>query len=216
MQRLHQLRLGKIAAPRKAWRRDARRPPLLTAAQNAYKGGEAPDGYELARETSTLKFYRKKENPNDVILGVRGTADARDVLADAALAAGLLNVSGRYKADRDAVAAFVKENPGVKIATGGHSLGAAVARELARDFSKHITGGAGYNAAIGLDELLSPSKLLKGKQVRYSTEADFLYRLARPFLPKQLQPTVVDAGKAGSNPLTAHKADNFDATNLGV
>lgn len=182
---------------------------MLKVAENAYDGGEAPKGYILQRRTPTLVFYRKVDNPNDVLLGVRGTASLGDVGADLALGVGLLRFSGRYRADKRAVEDYLKEFPGAKIYTGGHSLGAAVARQLARDFPEHIKGGAGYNAAIGLDELLSSKRLKKGKQVRHTTKADPLYQLSRPFLKPEDRPFVVDSGT--SNPLEAHKTSNFDA-----
>lgn len=201
---------GKVAASRKA-----ARPPLLSAAEAAYGDAIGPEGYELAHKTDTLSFFRKADNPNDVILGVRGSADKWDLVADAALAVGLLGASGRYKRDKAALAAFLKANPGAKITTAGHSLGGAVARRLARDFPAHIKAGVGYNAAIGLDELLSPSKLRRGKQIRYTTSKDFLHLLSKPFL-RGVDRAKEIASAGGSNLLTAHKTSNFDATNLGV
>ena len=190
----------------------------LAAAKAAYEDDAVapPEGYELAHGTKTLKFYRSKADPSKVLLGVRGTKDFKDVKADAALSFGMLRHSRRYKEDRDAVQEYLRRHPGAKITTSGHSLGGAVARQLARDFSEHVEGGVGYNSAIGLDELLRPSRLKLGKQKRYSTRLDFLRLLSSPFLRKEDRPTVVHSGPSGLNPLTAHKANNFDATQAGV
>jgi hypothetical protein len=187
------------------------------AAKAAYGDCNAPppDGYELIKCTKTLKFYRNKMNPTEVILGVRGTADGRDIAADAALSVGLLGLSSRYKDDKVAVTEFLRENPGVKLATAGHSLGGAVARQLTRDFPESIVGGEGFNSAIGLDELIRKGRLDKGKQTRYTTRSDPLRLLSKPFLKEGQQATVVD-NTVTADILGAHKMANFDATGAGV
>ncbi len=170
--------------------------------------------FELARSTDTLKIY-KKRGTNKYVVGVRGTADAKDGLADAALALGLLKFTRRYKQDKAALQQFVKENPDAEIHTASHSLGGAVARQLGRDVG-NVKGGTAYNSAIGLDELLSPRRLGSVRQNRYSTRNDFLRILSQPFLRKEHQAKVVATGLEGLNPLTAHKLTNFDATGSGV
>jgi hypothetical protein len=206
---------------RKPWRRAdvgaAIRPgDLQQIAWQAYenKPKAAIGDLELARATDTLKIY-KKRGTNKYVVGVRGTATGKDAIADAALSVGLLKYSKRYKQDREALRQFVKEHPDADIETAGHSLGGAVARQLGRDVANIKTGTA-YNSAIGLDELLSPSKLGSVKQKRYSTRNDFLRLLSKPFLKKEHQAQVVDSGAEGINPLTAHKLSNFDATGSGV
>lgn len=183
----------------------------------AYRDGAVipPAGYEVAHSTKTLKFFRKKDDPTKVLLGVRGTRDFRDIAADAALAVGALKESRRYAEDRETMRRFVRENPGVRISTAGHSLGGAVARELAREFPSNVVGGTGFNSAIGLDEL-DATRLRAGKQQRVSTRADFLRLLTAPFLQKRDQARVVDVGLSGWNPLTAHGIKRFDATGAGV
>jgi hypothetical protein len=190
-------------------------PKFSKAAKGAYGGEDVPEGYELAHKTETLKFYRNKVNPKDVVLGVRGTADKRDIAADAALSFGLLKYSKRYRQDKAAMADFLKRHPEAEIQTAGHSLGGAVARQLTRDFQKNVKGGVGYNSAIGLNELLSPSKLREGKQTRYTTKTDPLRLLSKPFLRAQDQAQVINS-KGTANLLAAHKMSNFDATGAGV
>ena len=187
------------------------------AAKGAYGECDAPppDGYELVKCTKTLKFYRSKMNPTQVILGVRGTADGRDVAADAALSVGLLGLSSRYKNDKVAVQEFLRDHPGTKIETAGHSLGGAVARQLTRDFPDSVVGGEGFNSAIGLDELMRKGRLDQGRQTRYTTRSDPLRLLSKPFLKEDQQATVVD-NTVTADILGAHKMANFDATGAGV
>jgi alpha-beta hydrolase superfamily lysophospholipase len=165
----------------------------------------------LTRQTKTLKFYRSKADPRKVLLGVRGTADLRDMAANAHLVVGALKHSKRYKADKAEVEEYLRAHPDAEIRTASHSLGGAVARGLARDFSA-IKGGTAFNSAIGLDELLVRKKLGNVKQTRVSTQRDFLRLLAKPFLRKSAhvvipgRPTVVGS----------HSLSNFDATNSGA
>lgn len=189
-------------ASRKPWRDED-----YSAAKGAYDG-RVPEGYELDRSTKTLKFYRRKNDPSKVLLGVRGTADVRDVFANAHLAVGALKHSKRYKADKEEVAAYLRAHPDAKIETASHSLGGAVARGLARDFGSSITGGAAFNSAIGLDELLKRRKLTNVKQTRVSTQRDFLRLLANPFLSKPAD--VVIPGRP--TVIGSHALSNFDST----
>lgn len=210
--------LGKVAMAQ-AFKefRPKKKSKYLEAAEKAYeKESDALNKYEVVKKTPTLTFYKHKTKKDKVLLGVRGTADKEDVVADAALSVGLLGASSRYKKDKAAVDAFLRENPGARIKTAGHSLGGAVARKLTRDFSKNIEGGKAYNSAIGLDELASAKKLRAGKQERFTTKNDFLRLLSKPFLKREDQAKVVDAGIKGLNPLTAHGTRNFDATGAGV
>jgi hypothetical protein len=190
------------------------------AAEAAYRKagtvGTIPEGYELARETDTLKFYRSKSNPNDVLVGVRGSKDSRDWRANALLALGQLKTSKRYKEDKSVVDQFLRENPSATLEVSGHSLGGAVARELTRDFRGRIRGGTGYNSAIGLNEIINPSLLTKTPQNRYSTRTDPLRLLSLPFLSGKLAGEVVDK-RLNLDLLGAHKIEkNFDATGAGV
>lgn len=185
---------------------------LAQAMIGAYGEDAAPEGYELVKQTPTLKFYRNKLKPKDVVLGVRGSKDFTDWKANALLGLGFLGTSKRYRRDKEALAEYLKTHPDAEITTSGHSLGGAVARELARDFDKNIKAGVGYNSAIALNELLNPALLRKGKQVRYTTKYDPLRLVSLPFLRKRDSATVV-ADKPGMNP---HNKGHFDATGLGV
>jgi alpha-beta hydrolase superfamily lysophospholipase len=212
------LKAARKVENRKPWRRpdaiQAIRPgDFQQIAKESYekRPNASLNDYDLARSTDTLKIYRKR-GTNKYVVGVRGTADARDLIADAALSVGLLKYSKRYRRDKAELAKFVKEHPGAEIETTGHSLGGAVARQLGRDVPG-IKGGAAFNSAITLDELLIPSRLEKANQTRYSTRNDFLRLLSRPFLKKPNQAKVVQGGADVRNPLEAHKLTHFDALN---
>jgi hypothetical protein len=205
----------------KSWREGAnygkgvRTSDLQRIASEAYKetGDADVNGLQLVRSTKTLKFYRKP-GTDEYIVGVRGTHDGRDVVADAALATGFLRHSSRYKEDRAAMDKFLKEHPSAQVSTASHSLGGAISRQLEREFKGRISGGASFNSAIALNELVDPAKLRSSRAQRLTTKRDPLFRLAKPFLRESDRPLVVQEGPA--NPLAAHKLSSFDATSAGV
>jgi hypothetical protein len=96
--------------------------------------------------TPTLKFYRGKDNT--IIVGIRGTADSRDVKADAMLGLNKLEDSARFKEDLRTLEAFQKEHTAGEydFYGVGHSLGGAI---LDLFLTKGmIKSGISYNPAI--------------------------------------------------------------------
>lgn len=128
---------------------------MWDVSKKTYPTGGAPYAgnyeYRLVRSTPTLKIYKRVGDFNEYIAGARGTASAEDVLTDAALIFGALRYTPRYKRDRDEFARFLAETPGAQVTFTGHSLGGAVARELAREFGGR--GGVTFNSAFDLTQL---------------------------------------------------------------
>jgi len=124
-------------------------PPLALMYEiidNAYKQTERDkniNGYELIQGTRTLVFYKK----GDIILvGVRGTADARDSKADLLIPLGKLDTSARYKEDVGVIKNIHQKYPDATYYGVGHSLGSAVV-----DLFLHaglLNQAVSYNGAV--------------------------------------------------------------------
>ena len=154
---------------------------------------------ELVRASPTLKLYRRA-GTSDYIAAVRGTHDAEDLIADAALSAGALRGTSRYAGDRALLADFLASTPAARIGYAGHSLGGAIARELAGEFGAQSRGGVTFNSAFDASQLGGPSRNF----VNYFNSTDPLYHLAKPFV-KDLR--VVQADHL--DPLEAHRVRSF-------
>jgi hypothetical protein len=105
----------------------------------------AIDGFELVHSDGTLKFYRRGQ---EIVVAVRGTADAADLAADASIAVGALRSSHRYRHDADILRDFQERFPrhlytyrGV-----GHSLGGALIDQFLKD--GYLSKGVSFNPAI--------------------------------------------------------------------
>lgn len=104
-------------------------PPLAVMYQvieNAYqsKNKDASiSGYDLIHSTPTLVFYKKD---NSIIVGIRGTADARDTRADLLIPLGQLNTSVRYAEDLNVMKKIHEQYPNCVYYGVGHSLGGAI------------------------------------------------------------------------------------------
>jgi hypothetical protein len=170
-------------------------------ASEAYRDeGRARIGdLDLVRSSPTLKIYRRR-GTDDYLAGVRGTADGGDIIADAALAAGALRATERYGRDRALLEEFIASTPSARLGLAGHSLGGAVARELASEFGDHVRGGVTFNSAFDVSQLGGGSRGF----VNYYTSSDPLYKLARPFV-RDLR--VVRADHL--DPLEAHRLQSF-------
>jgi hypothetical protein len=131
------------------------------------------DGYELVHSDGTLKFYRKG---NQIVVAVRGTYDAADVAADAALAVGKLRSSHRYTHDRDILKSFQQRfPPHIYTYTGvGHSLGGALIDTFIQDGL--LTGATSLNPAI------QPGLAQSDRHSRIYHQDDPLYKLGGRFV----------------------------------
>jgi hypothetical protein len=154
--------------------------------------------------TPTVKIYRRAGS-DDYIVGARGTDNAYDVLTDAALAAGALQLTSRYRDDKRLLQDFFAKAPTARVRFTGHSLGGAVARQLSRDFGTQSAGGVTFNSAMDATHL-KPSAA--AGMVNYYTTGDLLGKLARASSGHDLRylPT-----NHILNPLRAHKLTEFKA-----
>ena len=147
------------------------------AAEQAYEKVQTPlpGGYEpVPGGTATVRAWKQASSP-DLLIGVRGTDDARDMSANASLLYNGLRGTNRYKADEATVRKLIAAHPGAKVHLASHSLGSAVARELENVIP--IATSRAFNAAF------QPSTFQKpGIQQRHYKGSDFLGQIGR-YLP---------------------------------
>ena len=146
---------------------------LLEIAKQTYKkDAEKKVGdAELVKETDTLKFYKRDK---EIIIGVRGTHDRGDVIADLTLGASskaYLRATPRLRADIAEIKKFQQQYPPSEYHYSGvgHSLGGALVDELIDQ--NLISEGRSYNPAVHRADLHKKSL----KNTRVYNEADPLY-----------------------------------------
>ena len=112
--------------------------------------------YRKIMGTDTLAFY---QHDHVIMLGVRGTADTRDMKADTLIALGKLTSSMRYKKDLQDLVKFQEQYPVSQYTYFGvsHSLGGAlVDKFLALGKLKQAVS---YNPAVEKKDLLNTNHL---------------------------------------------------------
>ena len=139
----------------------------------------------LLTHTPTLKFYKAPDNT--IVVGVRGTNDARDVKADAMIATNRLEQSDRYKEDVATMNRFQNSYPKDKFDYYGvgHSLGGAILDSLIHH--RYLKNGVSYNPAVQMRDLLNK----KSRNQRHYTKTDALGKIFTPLL--HTAPTVREA-----------------------
>lgn len=172
----------------------------LKIAEQAYERypSDSVDGYHLVSQTPTLKIY---SNGKEMIVGVRGTYDRRDVATDLTLAGSGLKHTQRYKDDREKLKQALDGFPG-RVTTAGHSLGGAIADRLKHDAHGRISGGVHFNPAFEAKSLLTGGD---PDVVRYYATGDPLSVIGGRTLSGVKW---VDSG-ANGGALRRHRLDNF-------
>ena len=130
----------------------------------------------LLSHTATLKFYKAPDNT--IVVGVRGTKDARDVKADAMIATNQLEQSDRYKDDIATMNRFQNSYPKDKFDYYGvgHSLGGAILDSLIHH--RYLKNGISYNPAVQYRDLFNT----KSRNQRHYTKTDPLGKIFIPML----------------------------------
>jgi hypothetical protein len=123
-------------------------------AQAAY-ADTPPDqigSYRLVKTTPTLKFYR---SGNQVVIGVRGTKDARDVASWLLVATSNIQSGARFRADAEVLQDFKSDNAleDLQYYAVGHSLGGAIIDVMIKN--GEVIAGISFNPAIQLTDLHS-------------------------------------------------------------
>ena len=167
-------------------------------------------GWTMVTHTPTLTFYFKS---GEVVVAVRGTADATDVQADASIPLNRLTRSVRYLEDAEVLRKFKFAHPNWTTYTAvGHSLGGAIIDGFIKDGL--VQSGVSYNPAVQPIDLLAnlPNR-------RIYNEDDPLYKMMGQFAkgvevrknPKSQMNTLARMGAVGfaQHKLDAHGLENF-------
>jgi len=181
---------------------------FFQAARNTYEA-VAPDAigeFVKIRDTRTFDAYLNIKTKS-ILIGIRGTADAQDIKADAALAVNALTTTLRYEHDKNVLKQLLIAYPVPEYSyyLAGHSLGGAIDTQLKRDFP-FLKDSIQFNPAFQpVDFMRSPSDIL-----RYYTRTDFLYRLGGRNLPnvRVIEPNRF-SGLSAIDSFTGHKLENF-------
>ena len=106
--------------------------------------------YRLVKSSPTLKFYR---SGNQIVVGVRGTKDARDVQSWPLVATSSVNGGARFREDAEVLQDFKNDNAveDLKYYAVGHSLGGAIIDIMIKN--GEVIAGISFNPAIQLTDL---------------------------------------------------------------
>jgi len=106
--------------------------------------------YRLVRSTPTLKFY---QSGNQVIIGVRGTKDARDVASWPLVATSSVRSGARFREDAEILQDFKNDNAleDLDYYAVGHSLAGSIIDIMIRNGD--VIAGISFNPAIQLNDL---------------------------------------------------------------
>lgn len=154
---------------------------LLRDSYKYYKGRKkhtpVPEGYKLDTKLSgkRVQVYHKDDEKKQIIVH-RGTKGFQDILTDVKLATGFLKTSNRYKHAKKISDQAKKAKPDYEITHTGHSLGGAIARNVAQKGQKVIT----YNTAVTPQDFLFRGK---GKETNLRSALDPVSLLAPIALP---------------------------------
>ncbi len=122
---------------------------FMEAAREAYSDTprDAIGPYSLQYVSDTIKVYTDPQT-HRLMIGIRGTKDARDRSAWIPTGVGNLTKTERYNYDKAQVREIMKRFPPEQYAyfISGHSIGGAISTQLRRDFP-FIQKAVTYNAA---------------------------------------------------------------------
>jgi hypothetical protein len=145
-------------------------------ARNAYaeNAPETVGPFSLAYESDTIKAYVDPSTKR-VMLGIRGTADVRDVKAWVPTGVGLLKSTDRYTYDNEQLKSiFARYSPSeYTFYVAGHSLGGALSTQFKRDYP-FIKNASVYNSATSPKDILDRGNT---SVLRNYTANDALYNL---------------------------------------
>ncbi len=187
-------------------------------AKEEYKpsGSERVDNYVLVYNSATVKAYLD-QNEKNILLAIRGTADFKDVKADAQIAINRLKKSSRYKEDKEKIEKILNRYPPNEYDyfLTGHSLGGALINQLKRDFP-FFKDAVEFNPAFQPYDLYSQQS---NEIKRYYTSDDPLYNLGgRLFYNKVVVPTtehtirnIPHIGTKAYNAYQGHAINNFNS-----
>jgi hypothetical protein len=133
-------------------------------------------GYQFLSNyaTPTIKPYLNEANKT-IIVGIRGTYDVRDLVADTAFLTNKLQETARFKDDQQALERLQSAyNPETYSYYGvAHSLGGGILDQFIK--LGKIKAGRSYNPAIQIEDI--NNKDLSDKNYRVYNDQDLLYKI---------------------------------------
>lgn len=128
------------------------------AAKYAYATDNAPEHigpFTLIYKSDTIKAYLDPYTKR-IMLGIRGTADTRDVKAWVPTGIGMLTSTDRYAYDNEQLKSiFVRYSPSeYTFYIAGHSLGGALSTQFKRDYP-FIRNAVVYNSATSPKDIIN-------------------------------------------------------------
>ena len=192
---------------------------ILTAAKNSYKKNpqSLPNNYKLIIDTDTFDVYIN-ESEKSIIITLRGTKTATDVLADLKLPFNKLKKSVRFVRDNEKLKKLINIYPPqvYKYFLIGHSLAGGIINQMKRMYP--FIQGATFNSASQPMDIIQQDKIRD--IVKYFINKDLLYQTAGRFYKDakvfKYNPKRVDGffnkfkNLFTSVPLQAHKLEQFD------
>jgi pimeloyl-ACP methyl ester carboxylesterase len=164
-------------------------------------------GWRLVDGTPTLKVFK---NATQILVGLRGTADARDVRADAAIPWNALKDSDRYKDDFKTMERLVRKFPPHTYTwhLTGHSLGSAVGLALKKQFP-FIKDAVFFNGALQPADVWTQDPSVK----HIYSALDPLFAVAGRFIRNSqivpgAEPASTDLLTRGVQAAAAHRLDS--------
>lgn len=182
----------------------------FTLAREAYRqrgkpsGGMEP-GMQFLTRTPTEVAYLDPAT-NTIHVGVRGTADAMDVLTWPTIPLGKLSSTSRYKRARAFVDTLAKQYPTARIEVAGHSLGGTIATQLKRDMPDRVAEVHAFNQAVQPGDVLGRLTGQDKGVNRYYVGDDPLYQYEGG---KLLAGTTTMFPASGAGGVGGHFLENF-------
>ena len=168
--------------------------------------------FNLIYSTNTLVFYKKD---NIIIVGIRGTADARDVRADLLLPLGLLNKTERYIEDLNVMKKMHQDYDYNKNIFYGvsHSLGGTIIDRFLKE--SLLTQAISFNPAVekGFFNNTNNKRIYIESDPLYKTMGKYANNIEVIKKPnKMLNKTLSNSAIINfkSNVLSSHALTNFN------
>jgi hypothetical protein len=147
-------------------------------------------------------FFNKKKNK--LIVNVNGTHNISDIGSDIALGLGGLKTTNRYKDAKNTYEAAKQKYTGAKTTVSGHSLGGAIAGNIARGEDKVLT----------LDPGFTVGQKARANVTNYRTSGDVVSLLAPSKNTITLQNDNTKTGIIPIDFLNAHNVSNVAKNNI--
>lgn len=130
------------------------------------------DGFDLIKQTDTLKFFKSTYQPF-IVVSVRGTADFQDFQAWIPSSLNIIQDTERYKIDTNELLNIQHQYPqsAYTYYATGHSLAGTIIDKWLK--LGYITEARTYNPAISLEDLQNPSI----NNYRVYSDGDPLYNI---------------------------------------